>query len=112
MKTVFQKIIDKELPSKMEYEDAACIVIHDIQPQAPVHLLIIPKIHVERVSEVHVDEPASFLGHLLLVGVKVAKDLNLNDYRLVINNGILAGETVPHLHVHLLGGRLLNWPPG
>jgi histidine triad (HIT) family protein len=111
-KTVYQRIIDREIPAKIEHEDAECIVIHDIEPQAPVHLLIIPKRHVTRVSEASTaDQP--LLGHLLLTAQAMAKKLKLAaGFRLVINNGMHGGESVQHLHVHLLGGRQLSWPPG
>ena len=113
MKTVFERIINRELPSKIEFEDDQCIVIHDLQPQAPVHLLIIPKRVIPRVGESvqGVDEP--LLGHLLTVSGMLAKKLNLErGFRLVINNGQDACETVPHMHIHMLAGRQLGWPPG
>ena len=111
-KTIFQKIIDREIPATIEHEDEHCIVIRDIDPKAPVHLLIIPKRLIVRVSEATAaDQPV--LGHLLVVARVVATKLNLAEgFRLVINNGPLAGEAVPHLHVHLLGKRQLTWPPG
>jgi histidine triad (HIT) family protein len=112
MKTIFQRIIDREIPGRFEHEDEHCIVIHDIVPQAPVHLLIIPKRVIVRVAEATPADQA-LLGHLLLVAGIVAQKLNLGGgFRLVINNGPLAGETAPHLHVHVLGGRPLAWPPG
>ncbi|MFT3782834.1 MAG: histidine triad nucleotide-binding protein [Nibricoccus sp.] len=111
-KTIFQKIIDREIPAKIEYEDEHCIVIHDIQPQAPVHLLIIPKKVIARVEAAAVTDQEA-LGHLILTAGVVAKKLNLaKGFRLVINNGPDACESVPHLHVHLLAKRQLNWPPG
>jgi histidine triad (HIT) family protein len=111
-KTIFQKIIDREIPAKLEHEDELCIVLHDIQPQAPVHLLIIPKKPIPRVSEATAADQA-LLGHLLLTAQAMAKKLNLAPgFRLVINNGVQGGESVPHLHVHLLAGRQLAWPPG
>lgn len=111
-KTIFQKIIDREIPAQIAHEDEHCIAIHDIQPQAPVHLLIIPKQPVVRLAEAaSSDQP--LLGHLLLTAQALAKKLRLDaGYRVVINNGPHGGESVPHLHVHLLGGRQLNWPPG
>lgn len=112
MKTLFEKIIARDIPAKIAHEDEHCIAIHDIQPQAPVHILVIPKKPLPRISEA---APAdqSLLGHLLLTAAKIAKELNLAaGYRIVINNGPHGGESVPHLHVHLLGGRQLNWPPG
>lgn len=111
-KTIFQKIIDREIPAKIEHEDEHCIVLHDIQPQAPVHLLIIPKKLIPRISEsTAADEPV--LGHLLFVANLLAKKLQLeHGFRLVINNGLHASESVPHLHVHLLAKRQMTWPPG
>ena len=111
-KTIFQKIIDREIPAKIEHEDEHCIVLHDIQPQAPVHLLIVPKKLIPRVSE---STPAdeTVLGHLVVVAGKMAKKLQLADgFRLVINNGPHGCETVPHLHIHLLAKRQMTWPPG
>ena len=110
--TIFQKIIDREIPAKLAHEDEHCIAIHDINPQAPVHVLIIPKKLIPRVGEATAaDQP--ILGHLLLTAATLAQKLGLeNGYRLVINNGRDGGETVPHLHVHLLGKRPLAWPPG
>jgi len=111
-KTLFQRIIDREIPAKIEHEDERCIVIHDIDPQAPVHLLIIPKNVIPRVGEASAADEA-VLGHLLLTAGVVAKKLQLaRGFRLVINHGPDACESVPHLHVHLLAKRQLNWPPG
>lgn len=112
MSTLFEKIIAREIPAKIEYEDDLCIVIHDIDPQAPTHLLVIPKQLVPRIGEASEAEQ-SLLGHLLLTAAKVARSLNLTGgYRVVVNNGSDGGETVPHLHVHVLGGRAMAWPPG
>jgi histidine triad (HIT) family protein len=111
-KTLFQKIIDREIPAKIEHEDEHCVVLHDIQPQAPVHLLIIPKKLIARVSDATPDDQ-SVLGHLLLVAGTIAKKLQLaHGFRLVINNGPHASESVPHLHIHLLAKRQMSWPPG
>lgn len=111
-KTVFQRIIDREIPARIEYEDEHCIVIHDIHPQAPVHLLLIPKQAIPRLGEAGPADQA-VLGHLLLTAAAVAKKMNLADgFRLVINNGRHATESVPHLHVHLLAKRQMGWPPG
>ena len=111
-KTIFQKIIDREIPAKIEHEDEHCIVIHDIQPQAPVHVLIVPKKLIPRVAEAEAADQA-VLGHLLLTAKQVAVQLGLaNGFRMVINNGPDGCESVPHLHVHLLGKRQLQWPPG
>ncbi|MEM7792791.1 MAG: histidine triad nucleotide-binding protein [Verrucomicrobiota bacterium] len=112
MSTLFQKIIAREIPAKIEYEDDLCIVIHDIDPQAPTHCLVIPKKPIPRVGEAK-EEDKALLGHLLSVAGNVARSLYLeNGFRVVINNGPDGGETVPHMHVHLLGGRPLTWPPG
>ena len=111
-KTVFDRIIDRELPSRIEHEDEQCLVIRDIRPQAPVHLLIIPKKPIARVDAAAAGDEA-ILGHLLLTAKSVAGKLNLaRGYRLVINNGPDACESVPHLHIHLLAGRPMGWPPG
>jgi histidine triad (HIT) family protein len=111
-KTIFQKIIDREIPAKIEHEDEHCVVLHDIQPQAPVHLLIVPKKPIARVTE---SNPAdeSLLGHLIYVANVIAKKLALTEgFRLVVNNGPHACESVPHLHIHLLAKRQMTWPPG
>jgi histidine triad (HIT) family protein len=111
-KTIFQKIIDREIPAKIEHEDDQCIVLHDIQPQAPVHLLIIPKKLIPRIGEATAADEL-VLGHLLTTAAVVAKKLNLErGFRLVINHGPDASESVPHLHVHLLAKRQMAWPPG
>jgi histidine triad (HIT) family protein len=112
MSTIFEKIISGEIPAKKAYEDDLCIAIHDVAPQAPVHLLIIPKKVIPRVGDANLEDQA-ILGHLLLTAGKVAKQENLEQgFRIVINHGTNGGETVPHLHVHLLGGRQMKWPPG
>lgn len=113
MKTIFQKIIDREIPAKIAFEDELCIAIHDISPQAPVHVLVIPKQVVPRIGAATTSEQA-LLGHLLLTAGNLARKLGVAEtgYRLVINSGPDGGETVPHLHVHLLGKRPLTWPPG
>jgi histidine triad (HIT) family protein len=110
---LFAKIIRKEIPATIVYEDDRALAFRDIGPKAPVHILIIPKKDVARVSEAKAeDEP--LLGHLLTVAAQIARQEGIDDtgYRLVINKGRDAGESVPHLHVHLLGGRPLQWPPG
>ena len=110
--TLFEKIINRDIPADIVYEDDLSIVIKDIQPQAPVHLLIIPKKPITKLSD-SLEEDRDVLGHLMLVAKKVAKDLNLDDtFRIVINNGAKAGQSVFHLHLHLLSGRSLSWPPG
>ncbi len=111
-KTLFEKIIEGNIPSKIEYQDEQCIVIHDIYPQAPIHLLIIPRKPIPRI--VQADEiDKTLLGHLLWVGRLMAENLGCEEgFRLVINNGLQAGETIPHLHVHFLAKRRMAWPPG
>ncbi len=113
MKTLFEKIIAREIPSVVVYEDDLALAIRDINPQAPTHVVIFPKAVIPRVAEAK-DADKNLLGHLLLKAAEVAAKLGLKDggYRLVINNGPNGGETVPHLHVHILGGRHMAWPPG
>ncbi len=113
MKTIFERIIDRELPSDVVFEDDKCIVIRDKFPRAPVHVLVIPKKVIPRLALSTADD-AALLGHLLGVVRKVAGDLGIAEtgFRTVINNGEHGGETVPHLHIHVLGGRALGWPPG
>lgn len=112
-KTLFQKICDKEIPATLVHEDELCVAFRDISPQAPQHLLIIPRKAIPRIDRAD-ETDAALLAHLLLTAAKVARDEGFAEsgYRLVINNGPDGGETVPHLHVHLLGGRQLQWPPG
>lgn len=111
--TLFQKIIAREIPAQILHEDDHCVAIRDIHPQAPVHVLIIPKKPLPRVAEAG-GEDAGLLGHLLLTAASLAIVLGVAEsgFRIVVNNGPDGGETVPHLHVHLLGGRPLGWPPG
>ena len=111
-KTLFQRIADGEIPATLLHQDALCIAFRDIAPQAPTHVLVVPRKPIPRVGEAGHEDQA-LLGHLLLTAAKVARELGLKDgFRLVINNGRDGGESVPHLHVHLLGGRALGWPPG
>jgi len=112
-KTLFEKIIAREIHATIIYEDDLVFAIRDIDPQAPKHVLIIPKKPIPRIAEAKAEDQA-LLGHLLLKAAEVAGKLELNEggYRLVINNGEDGGESVPHLHVHLLGGRRMAWPPG
>jgi histidine triad (HIT) family protein len=109
--SIFQKIIDREIPADIVYEDEKALAFRDINPQAPVHVLVIPKRAIARVADA-TDADRGLLGHLVLVAKKVAVKENLADYRLVMNNGAGAGQSVFHLHLHLLGGRLFDWPPG
>ncbi len=111
--TIFEKIVAREIPAKIVFEDDDVIAFHDVDPKAPVHVLIVPKRVIPRLAEAkESDEP--LLGKLILTAAKVARDLGINEsgYRVVINSGPDAGESVPHLHVHLLGKRPLSWPPG
>jgi histidine triad (HIT) family protein len=111
-KTLFEKIAAREIPADIVYEDDLVLAIRDIAPQAPVHVLIFPKKCVPRIAEATPDDH-KLLGHLLLKAAEVAKKLDLKGgYRLVINNGADGGESVPHLHCHILGGRPMAWPPG
>jgi len=112
-RTLFEKIIAREIPARIVYEDDQIIAFHDIAPQAPTHVLLIPKKAIPRVAEAGPEDQA-VLGQLLLKAGVVAGKLGLHPggFRLVFNNGPDAGEAVPHLHCHLLGGRKMNWPPG
>lgn len=111
-KTIFKRIIDKEIPAAIVHEDDQCLAFRDISPQAPTHVLVIPRKEIPSLADAS-DADAALLGHLLVTARKVAAELGLTDgYRLVINNGPDGGQTVDHLHVHLLGGRSLKWPPG
>src|SRR5262249_33007934 len=110
--TIFEKIIARQIPAKIIWEDDEAIAFHEVNPQAPVHVLIVPKKVVPRLTDATEDDRA-ILGKLLLVSRDIAKELGLSSgYRVVINCGPDAGESVPHLHVHLLGKRALAWPPG
>ena len=112
-KNLFEKIIAREIPAKIVYEDDLVLAFQDIKPQAPTHVLIIPKKPIPRIAEATA-EHQQLLGHLLLKAAEVAHKLGLtkSGFRLVFNNGPDAGEAVPHLHCHILGGRALGWPPG
>jgi histidine triad (HIT) family protein len=109
---IFKKIIDRQIKADIVYEDDRCLAFRDVSPQAPVHVLIIPKKVIGSHDELK-EEDGDLMGHLHLVAVKLAKQLGLGDgYRLVVNCKEQGGQTVPHLHVHLLGGRSMHWPPG
>src|SRR5258708_5990812 len=109
---IFLKIIRKEIPAKIAYEDDLCLAFHDINAQAPVHVLIVPKKEIPTHADL-TSEDAALVGHMNLVAVKLAAQLGLSDgYRLVINCKERGGQTVPHLHMHLMGGRDMHWPPG
>jgi histidine triad (HIT) family protein len=110
-KTLFQKIADGEIPADVVYQDDRAVAFRDINPQAPTHVLVVPRKPIPRADAVEPeDEPV--IGHLFTVARKVAEAEGLSDYRLIVNNGEGAGQTVFHLHVHLLGGRDFQWPPG
>lgn len=115
MPTLFEKIIACEIPADIVHEDDLCIAFKDIDPQAPIHILIVPKKPIPRVGEAD-EEDKAVLGHLLFVSRKIAEDAGAlaegGGYRLVMNHGKQAGEAVPHLHIHLLAGRQMTWPPG
>jgi len=112
-RTLFEKIIARELPGTIVFEDDQVVAFQDIRPQAPVHVLIVPRKPIPRIAEAG-PEDEQMLGHLLLKAAEVARKLGLvqSGFRLVFNNGPAAGEAVPHLHCHILGGRRLGWPPG
>ena len=109
--TVFSKIISGEIPSSFVYEDELCVVINDLNPVAPYHWLVIPKQATAKLSDYNSGDE-NVLGHLLMVGKKVASDHGLDNFRCVINNGEGAGQSVFHVHVHIIGGRAMSWPPG
>ena len=112
MSTIFKKIIDKEIPADIVYEDDLCMAFKDVAPQAPVHILVIPKKEIVSLAEAD-DDDAAVLGHLLVTVKKIAAEQGLDSgYRTIINTGEGGGQTVFHLHVHLMGGRNLRWPPG
>jgi histidine triad (HIT) family protein len=112
-KTLFEKIAAREVPATIVYEDDQVLALHDIKPAAPKHVLIVPKKPIPRIAEAKAEDQ-QVLGHLLLKAAQIAKQLGLTEdgYRLVINNGRDAGESVPHLHCHIIGGRPMAWPPG
>lgn len=111
-KTIFKRIIDREIPAKIVYETDRCLAFHDVNPQAPVHVLVIPKQEIPSLADAQ-ESDEELLGHLLLSARRVAEQLGLaSGYRTVINCGPDGGQSVDHLHVHLLGGRSLGWPPG
>lgn len=112
-KTLFEKIAAREIPANIVYEDDVVVAFRDIKPATPTHVLIVPRKVIPRISAAEPQDQA-MLGHLLLKAAQIAKKLGLSEsgYRLVINNGPDAGESVPHLHLHILGGRSMAWPPG
>ena len=109
--TIFGKILRGEIPCDEVYSDERCLAFRDVAPQAPMHVLVIPRKPIESLREADAGDEA-LLGHLLLVAAKVAQQEGLTDWRTVINSGAEAGQTVFHLHVHVIGGRSLSWPPG
>jgi histidine triad (HIT) family protein len=113
MKTLFEKIIDREIPADIVYEDELCLCFRDISPQAPSHLLLIPKKPIPRIAEA-TEEDQALLGHMMtrISDIAEAEGMRADGFRVVINNGPQGGEAVPHLHLHLLGGRQMQWPPG
>ncbi|MCA9526279.1 MAG: histidine triad nucleotide-binding protein [Myxococcales bacterium] len=111
MATIFKRILDGEIPADVVYEDDDCLAFRDINPAAPTHILVIPRKEIARVDAAE-DGDEALLGHLLRVAGLVARQEGLSGFRLVINNGPDGGEAVPHLHIHLLAGRQMDWPPG
>jgi histidine triad (HIT) family protein len=111
--TLFERILSREIPAQIIHEDDQCLAFRDINPQAPVHVLIVPKKVIPRLGEA-TDSDAALIGHLLLTAASIARREGIEEsgYRVVVNHGRHAGESVPHLHVHLLGGRKMKWPPG
>jgi len=112
MTTLFGKVIRREIPADIVYEDELCLAFRDINPQAPTHVLLIPKKEIDKLSNADGADQA-LLGHMMLAAAKVARQLGVGDaFRLVVNNGAEAGQSVFHLHLHILAGRKLRWPPG
>ena len=110
--TIFQRIIDREIPATIVYEDDLCLAFEDINPQAPTHVILIPKKPIESVGTIE-EEDVPLVGHLLMAARKIGEQLGLTDgYRLLTNCGKNAGQEVMHLHFHLIGGRRMGWPPG
>ncbi len=111
-KTIFKRIIDGEIPANIVHDDAQCLAFHDVNPQAPVHILVIPKKEIPSVNEI-TDADHALIGHIWSVIRDLAKTMKLDDgYRVVVNCGKDGGQTVDHLHYHVLGGRSMTWPPG
>ena len=109
--TIFHHILSGKIPCDEVYSDEHCLAFRDIQPQAPIHIILIPRIAIKSMYEVKVKD-TEILGHLLLVSAKIARDEGLESWRTIINTGSEAGQTVFHLHLHIIGGRSLDWPPG
>lgn len=112
MTTIFGKIIRREIPADIVYEDDLCLAFRDVNPQAPTHVLVIPKKEIARLADAQPEDQA-LIGHLLLAANRIARELGVEDaYRVVVNNGAGAGQSVFHLHLHILAGRPMHWPPG
>jgi histidine triad (HIT) family protein len=112
MPTIFTRIINREIPATIVYEDEHCLAFRDVRPQAPTHVLLIPKQEIASIDAITTEDQA-LLGHLWLTVAKIAAQEGLSSgYRVVVNNGADAGQTVDHIHFHILGGRSLGWPPG
>jgi histidine triad (HIT) family protein len=111
--SLFNKIISREIPATIVFEDDLCLAFRDINPQAPTHILLIPKKEIESLNDLS-DADAALMGHLMIVAPKIAKAEGIAErgYRVVINTNAQAGQTVPHVHLHILGGRAMQWPPG
>jgi len=111
-KTIFAKIIDREIPARIVHEDDLCVAFHDVAPRAPMHILVVPRKPIPMLGEA-TPEDRELLGHLMVTAARIARDQGYGDaFRLVVNNGEGAGQTVFHLHLHLMGGRAFSWPPG
>ncbi|HEX2825577.1 MAG TPA: histidine triad nucleotide-binding protein [Burkholderiales bacterium] len=112
MTTIFGKVISREIPAQIVYEDEQCLAFRDINPQAPTHVLIIPRKEIPRLIDA-TEQDGALLGHMMIAAGKIARELGVGDaFRLVVNNGADAGQSVFHLHMHILGGRGFKWPPG
>ena len=112
MATIFSKVIAREIPADIVYEDDLCLAFRDINPQAPTHVLLIPKKEIARLGDATAEDEA-LLGHMIIAAGRIARDLGVGDaFRLVVNNGADAGQSVFHLHMHILAGRGFKWPPG
>lgn len=111
-KTIFAKIIDREIPARIVHEDDLCVAFHDVAPRAPMHILVVPRKPITMLGEA-TPEDRELLGHLMVTAAGIARDQGFGDaFRVVVNNGEGAGQTVFHLHLHLMGGRAFSWPPG
>ncbi len=111
--TIFTKILNREIPAKIVYEDEHCLAFRDVNPQAPTHVLLIPKLEIPTMNDVN-DSHRDLMGHLMVVAPRIAEQEGIarDGYRLVVNTNANAGQTVAHIHIHIIGGRALGWPPG